>query len=565
MNEFIFGGLSTLERRVVAIQKQTAGVQHRYRLNPHTPRPDQSPTAYVTVEHSQTINRVVCQLQQPEVATIAFRPGQVTWDLLNWTYNQTWQADLPAYPAGTLVRYQIVAYPAGGGQPIAADNGATFSYLVGTPGYPAWAAEAIIYQVFPDRFHPGRDHQWRKTQSLSDIFGGTLRGIIENLDYIADLGFNCIWLNPFFPDTTHHGYHASDYFQVNPRLGSLADIKELVDKAHALGMRMLLDFVANHWGSDHDTFQSAVADPHSSYRDWYLWQEWPHDYQTFFGVKELPKVNLADPGARAYMLKAAAYWLSEMDFDGYRLDYALGPELDFWTEFRAVCKATRPDAWLFGEVVETPIAQRDYEGRLDGCLDFVLAQALRDTFAFNTMNVAAFDAFLGLHEQFFPSHFSRPSFLDNHDMNRFLWLARGDKRRLQLAALCQFTLAGPPIVYYGTEVGLSQLQDIAHPNGRHIMEESRLPMLWGAEQDHQLHAYYRQLIHFRRQHPALWHGRRDTVWVDVPAGTYAYTRTNDQEQILVALNLSDHQQNLTLANQTITLPPYSGDCKVLIP
>lgn len=90
-------------------------------------------------------------------------------------------------------------------------------------------------------------------------------------------------------------------------------------------------------------------------------------------------------------------------------------------------------------------------------------------------------------------------------------------------------------------------------------------MLWGAEQDHQLHAYYRQLIHFRRQHPALWHGRRDTVWVDVPAGTYAYTRTNDQEQIFVALNLSDHQQNLTLANQTITLPPYSGDCKVLTP
>ena len=96
-----------------------------------------------------------------------------------------------------------------------------------------------------------------------------MRGIIEQLDYVADLGFNCIWLNPFFPDDTHHGYHATDYFQVNPRLGTMAEMRELVAAAHARGIRLLADFVANHWGRNHPTFQAALADRDSEYHDWY--------------------------------------------------------------------------------------------------------------------------------------------------------------------------------------------------------------------------------------------------------------------------------------------------------
>src|SRR5690606_21083861 len=130
---------------------------------------------------------------------------------------------------------------------------------------------------------------------------------------------------------------------------------------------------------------------------------------------------------------------------------------------------------------------------------------------------------------------SRPSFLDNHDMNRFLWLARGDKRRLKLAALCQFTLVGPPVVYYGTEAGVTQERDIVQAHG-HIAEESRAPMRWGDEQDQELHSYYQWLIRLRREHPALWRGRRDTVHLDAGAGTLAYTRIDERERLLVILN-----------------------------
>ncbi|HZD10919.1 MAG TPA: alpha-amylase family glycosyl hydrolase, partial [Candidatus Binatia bacterium] len=272
-------------------------------------------------------------------------------------------------------------------------------------------------------------------------------------------------------------------------------------------------------------------------------------------------INLEHPAARAHLLRAAAFWSGDIGFDGYRLDYALGPSHDFWTDFRAAVKGTRPDAWLFGEVVEAPPVQLSYDGRLDGCLDFLLMQALRDTFIFGTMSVAALDGFLRRHHAFFPEHFSRPSFLDNHDVDRFLWLARGDKRKLKLAALCQFTLTGSPIVYYGTEVGLSQERDVVQKQG-HILEESRLPMLWGEAQDQELHRFYRRLIDFRRSHPALWRGQRETAHVDGTAGTYVYTCRDEHETIVVALNASDEARTVEARGHTFSLAPWQGDVRV---
>lgn len=558
MPEFIFGTLSTLAQRQAQDRNRRLGIHHN---QPVPPPPGKELPITVTVALPQPIDRVLCHLTQPDANVIPLQWTRTEWDLVNWQYYQIWEGTLPAHDQGDIVRYTILAYPADGNTPLPANDGEIYSYQAGHPQPPEWSRAAIIYQVFPDRFSPGAGRDWNPVHRLSDIYGGTLRGIIEKLDYIADLGCNCIWLNPFFPDQTHHGYHATDYFQVNPRLGTLDDIRELVDGAHQRGIRVLLDFVANHWGSGHASFQTAQADPDSPYTRWYRWNEWPHDYETFFGVQDLPQVNVNNPDARAYLLQAARYWLMEIEFDGYRLDYACGPTHDFWVDFRATVKAANPDAWIFGEVIESPASQLTYGGRLDGCLDFLLLQALRDTFAFQAMSLAQFDSFLNKHETFFPASFSRPSFLDNHDMNRFLWLAGGDTRKLKLAALCQFTLSGPPIVYYGTEAGLSQNQDLQHPDGRVVMEESRLPMVWGAAQDQELLAHYRWLIHFRRQHPVLWHGGRQTVYLD--GNVYAYTRSNDSETILVTLNRSDKARQVTIAGIPIDLQPWTGDVRML--
>jgi len=155
-----------------------------------------------------------------------------------------------------------------------------------------------MYQIFPDRFFPGNSRPWNSTRSLNDFYGGTIRGILDKLEYIQSLGFNTIWLNPFFKTTSHHGYNASDYYAVEPRLGTMEDIRELITTAHKLGIRLILDFVANHWSKDHFTFQDAQYNPHSQYHDWYFWKKWPDDYECYFNVRELPKINLNNSSAR---------------------------------------------------------------------------------------------------------------------------------------------------------------------------------------------------------------------------------------------------------------------------
>lgn len=568
--ETIFGRMATVDVRSTFAQLRLQGIQHRRRLSPGSPKAGEQPVVSITVGPELPVDEIVCLVTMPEPAVVPMHRVKTEWDLLLWSYYEMWEAALPAHPAGTLVRYQIRARDEDSGEYYWADEGAEYSYLVGDSGPPAWALPAIIYQIFPDRFSPGVGRAWNAASRLSDIYGGTLRGVIDHLDYIAGLGFTAIWLNPFFPDDTHHGYHATDYFAVNPRLGTIDDARELVDKAHERGIRLLLDFVGNHWGSKHASFQAARADRNSPYYNWYYWKNWPEEYIAYFDVPDLPKLNVDHPAVRDHLLRSIGYWLGDIGFDGLRLDHADGPSHDFWTDARAVARSIRPDAWMFGELIRPPDQQLSYAGLFDGTLDFLLCQALRRTFAIGDLSLAGFDAFLDRHEAYFPPQntFSRPSFLDNHDMDRFLWRAGGDKRKLKLAALVQFTLGGAPIVYNGTEVGVTQERGI-HAPGSQGMEECRQPMLWGQAQDADLSSYFWYLSHLRRNHPALWRGGRETLHLDSTARTYAYVREDGGEAVVVGLNLSDESRTFSVPYVprgtviTFDLPPQSGDATAI--
>ena len=569
MEEFVFGSLSTVEKRTAQMRQHSRGVRHHNWIEPRTPSAEERPLITVTIEMERQIERVVCVVDAPADDTYALELVETNWDVLNWTYFQTWQVALPSQPDSTLVRYQIMAYPSDGSAPIVADDGATYSYIVGSFPQPAWARDAIVYQIFPDRFYAGNGRFPINTPNLNAIHGGTLQGVIDKLDYIADLGFNCIWLNPFFPDDTHHGYHATDYFNVNPRLGTLDTVRELVAKAHARGIRLLLDFVANHWGSRHPTFQAAQQDRHNDYYNWYHWIKWPHEYETFFGVQDLPKLNVDYAPVREHLLKVVRFWLGEIGFDGLRMDHAQGATHDFWTAVRAAAQSVKPDVWLFGEVVDTPQVQLSYDGQFNGCLDFLLTEALRKTFAYGNMSLTAFDNFLNQHEQFFPASYSHPGFLDNHDQDRFLFIAQNDIRKLKLAALCLFTLGGAPIIYNGTELGVSQNKRIADREG-YGMAECRQPMPWQNGQPQELHAYFKWLIQLRKAHSVLRHGSRLTIHVDDETQTYVYARMGEETAvtILVALNLSNQPQTIKLKapnksrTHTFTLEPVCGDVTI---
>lgn len=568
--ETIFGQMATVELRSMFAQLRLQGIQHRRRLSPGSPRAGERPVVTVIVGPELPVDEVVCLVTEPESAVLHMRRAKTEWDMLLWNYYEVWEVELPAQPAGALVRYQIRAHDVDSGEIYWADEGAEYSYVVGDSGPPAWALPAIIYQVFPDRFSPGNGRDWNPASHLSDIYGGTLRGIIDRLDYIAGMGFTAMWLNPFFPDETHHGYHATDYFTVNPRLGTMDDMRELVEKAHGRGIRLLLDFVGNHWGSKHASFREAIADRSSPYYNWYYWKNWPDEYVAYYDVPDLPKLNVDHPAVRDHLLRSVGFWLGDVGFDGLRLDHADGPSFDFWTDVRVVARSIRPDAWMFGELVRPADQQLSYAGLFDGTLDFLLCQAMRNTFATGTMSLAGFDAFLNRHEAYFPSQsaFSRPSFLDNHDMDRFLFRAGGSRQRLKLAALVQFTLGGAPIVYNGTEVGVTQERSI-HSEGSQGMEECRQPMLWGDEQDSDLSSYFWYLSHLRRNHTALWRGRRRTLHLDSAGKTYAYAREDGARAVIVGLNLSEEPQTFAVpyiegaAKVTFELPAQSGDVAIL--
>jgi glycosidase len=585
MEDFIFGTLATDESRLAHLRTTRGGITHNHKRLPRDPSPGQPTQIFLTLGPDHPQDRAWIYWtnngSDPEGANGRASNGYATplepvnseWDTFLWGYIRTFRGEIPPQEAGTVVRYRAAA--GGNGEETFADDGAYYAFYVDDDPPPAWTRDAVIYQIFADRFF-NTTGDFPQVEAKPPLKGnGTLNGVIEKLDYLAELGVNCLWFTPIFPSPSYHGYDATSFFEINPRLGDAEDFRELIEQAHNRGIRVLMDFVPNHWSNQHPTFIEATQNPNSEYVKWYTFEQYPEKYKTFFGVKTLPQINLRYPPARQHVLDAAKYWL-EFGVDGFRVDYCIGPTPDFYADFRRVTRTTKPDSWTFGEAVDPPDSQLAFEGGMDGALDFMLLEALRKTFAFGKWSAKQFAEFLNRHEAYFPDTFSRPSFLDNHDMNRFLWVAHNDVGRLKLAALCQFTLSGAPVIYYGTEVGLSQPADVMQ-HGRAIHEEARMPMLWGDDQNRDLFEFYRELIKIRKNQSALRHGRRENIFVTEEV--LVYRRADGNGSILCALNISEKTAELELdvaesslllgtnpgtriqndgRVKRIVLPPFSG-------
>ncbi len=539
MEDMIFGTLATDDLKLYYHRASSNGLQHASKIDPLDPHPGEPVTITVDLGPEVYADQVACYYtvdgSDPAGSRGSASVGKVLilervkikWDTFSWGYSSRWQGQLPGVPDGTKVQYRISAW-SNGGREIFADwpdvqrevevaakaffhdqpfpdgaldkdrsQGHLFAYHVDQFKPPSWAREAIIYHIFLDRFCPGQDRDWKQTSDLKGLFGGTLWGVAEKMDYISELGATAIWLSPIFSSPTVHGYDATDYYTVEERLGGEPALREVITQAHKRGIRIILDLVCNHTSHLHPYFQEALTDQNSPYHDWFFFdKDEDHGYRSFFGVHSMPQVNLNHPDARQWMLEIARYWLEEYEVDGYRLDFANGPNLDFWSDFWALTKKVNPDSFCFAEVVETPGVLEKYQGRVDGVLDFHIADAIRRTYGRKVWDENRFKSMANQHLAYFQKDFVLPSFLDNHDMDRFRFIADNDEDSLMKAAEVQFRLPGPPVIYYGTEVGVPQTVSKTSEVG---LEASRGAMLWGDDQNRSLLGFYQNLIKERKQ------------------------------------------------------------------
>ncbi|WP_062514298.1 glycoside hydrolase family 13 protein [Halobacillus sp. KGW1] len=467
------------------------------------------------------------------------------------------EGTIPAQKNKTRVKYKIDVWNKSSEGSQFADNNALtseeateFAYYVDDYKSPKWAKEAVIYQVFVDRFRDGDvtnntsvQPDLPKDEQLKGWMGGDLQGVIDKLDYIEELGVNTLWISPIYEGPYSHGYHPTDFMKVDPRFGSNKLMKELVKKAHKRDMKVIYDLVPNHTSNQHDFFQDALSQgTGSKYYDWYTFTKWPDEYDTFYSVKELPELNNDNPDTRDYMLnEVVPFWMEDIGVDGFRLDYAKGPSQSFWVDFRHKVKSIDSNAFIFGEVWDDLDTITSYTGKLDGAIDFETQTALHGAFIQGkSMNELA--ASLETIQNGYAEEFVAATFLDSHDMPRFFYEAKENETTMKNAATLQFLLPGAPIIYYGDEVGLSQSGDhnaVEEWKDRYYREF----MPWNKqEQNREIKNHYKKLIDIRTKEQALTHGDFRIVYSD--EDVLVFERKTRKNHVLVVVNQGTENRRL---------------------
>lgn len=467
---------------------------------------------------------------------------------------------------------------------------------------PAWFGCGVVYQIFPDRFcrlelpdpagmvgsrtiHENWSDlpDWRPDAQGEvrncDFFGGSLQGILSKLDDLADFGVTVLYLNPVFESASNHRYNTADYRAIDPMLGTEDDFHHLCQEAKRRGIRVILDGVFNHTGSQSRYFNAdgfysdtgAAQSPASPYYHWYSFHPWPADYDAWWGIRTLPAVREDAPDYRDFIIRGqdsvVRHWL-RAGASGWRLDVADELPDDFIGEIRTAMEETAPDSFLLGEVWEDATTKIAYSTRRR----YLLGQELHGVmnYPFRTALIAyllggeadEFRETLESLRENYPPHafYSLMNFLSTHDTPRILTVLGADHvpgskeeravfrlsparrqlglKRLRLAALVLFTFPGAPTVYYGDEAGMEGWED----------PFNRAGYPWGQE-DSELKSFFSKLAHLRREQPALQTGQLHWRWT---AGSLlVFARELDGQLLTTVVNAADTPQTLTL--------PWFGD------
>jgi glycosidase len=455
---------------------------------------------------------------------------------------------------------------------------------------PQWAKGATIYQIFPDRFYksgtcdltgklePYEVHEnwdeevvWQPTPEglvlNNDFFGGNFKGITEKLPYIASLGTTILYLNPISKSFSSHRYDTGDYKTPDPMLGTVEDFKVLCREAHKLGMRVILDGVYSHTGSNSLYFdkegafggKGAYCSKESPYYTWFTFTDYPDKYKCWWDFDTLPTVDKLHPDFMNYIFEAEdsvlAYWMA-LGADGFRLDVADELPNAFMAAMKKNLRRHNPEALLMGEVWEDASTKEAYGKRLryfvDGTLDSVMNYPFR-TAILNYLrgadDGAGFEQAVTDILENYPREVidCNMNLLGTHDTPRILTalvdeydgpreklakrhlpphLREKARQKLMVASALQYTLPGCPSLYYGDEAGME--------GGKDPFNRRTYP--WGRE-DEELLSHHRLLGQLRKRYPALRFG--ETEFFQAGDGRIGYQRSFNGETVRIYVNQSD--------------------------
>ena len=454
---------------------------------------------------------------------------------------------------------------------------------------PDWAKGAVIYQVFPDRFRksgscdltgklePYTVHaEWNEEVSWqptaegivlnNDFYGGNFKGITEKMDYIASLGTTILYLNPISKSFSSHRYDTGDYKTPDPMLGTQTEFTAMCDAAHARGIKVILDGVYSHTGSNslyfnkNNTFPGvgAYQSPSSPYYSWFTFRNYPDSYTCWWDFDTLPTVKKMDPAFVEYIItghdSVVEHWL-RLGADGYRLDVVDELPNEFVKLLKTRIREIRPDALLIGEVWEDASNKEAYgirrryfvDGVLDSCMNYPFRTAILNFLRERDNGRQFKDTVMTIVENYPPQVLlCNMNMLGTHDTPRILTALVDDfdgsreekaqrhlsrsarelaEERLLMASFLQYTLPGAPSLYYADETGMEGYKD----------PFNRRPYPWGKE-DRQLLEHHRQLGRLRKEQEALRLGNLEFFQADDQK--LGFLRTYNGKKLRIYVNRS---------------------------
>jgi alpha-glucosidase len=494
-----------------------------------------------------------------------------------------WRAAFPCWNPVTRYRFLLTGGEAGyvwvsalGASPHEVTEADDFAVVAG-PEAPAWHAESVVYQIFPDRFATSHldvaKPEWaiarawdelptgRGKATPYELYGGDLRGIEQHLDHVADLGANAVYLTPFFPATSSHRYDATTFAHVDPLLGGDDALRSLCDAAHVRGIRLIGDITLNHTGFRHEWFVTAQADERAPERGFYLFDEsLPCGYEAWLGIPTLPKLDWRSDALRSRFSEILHRYL-ELGLDGWRVDVAnmVGRyrDVDLNHEIAAWARSEVGDALLIaehGHDFRSDLGVRGWHGVMNysGFLRPLWTWLLRDDPQPEQQRqfwgVPAGVPQLGGEESLAALRRFRAgvpwetivnswNLLDSHDTARFRTIAGTPKRHLVGIGL-QMTLPGVPMIFAGDELGLEGEWG----------EDARRTMPWGGDWDRAFLDDVRTLVRLRRTLAPLQRG--GLRFVHVSADAVAFTRETRDERLLVAASRTPTDLSLPFTDRT---------------